>query len=169
VICTFFGHRDCPLAVEHELRRVLWNLVEQGGADEFMVGTHGNFDRMVLGQLRKLKEAFPHIHYDVVLAYMPQHGLPDRYENTIYPEGMECVPRKFAILKRNQWMVERCDMVVSYVLYSGGGAAQFVRLAEKKGKRIINLAKKGKNKSLCAVRRGSCLIKISWWAGWQLR
>lgn len=144
MVCAFFGHRDCPYSIESALFDVLCCLVEQHGVNEFLVGNHGNFDRIVLSQLRKLKEKYPHICYCVVLAYLPIDKQEERYENTIYPEGMESVPPRFAIVRRNRWIVEQCDIVVSYILYSGGGAAQFVRLAEKKGKYIINLANMGK-------------------------
>lgn len=55
-------------------------------------------------------------------------------------EGLENAPRKFAISKRNRWLIEHCDTVIAYVKYSTGGAAQFKELAEKKQKWIINIA-----------------------------
>ena len=41
--------------------------------------------------------------------------------------------------KRNAWMINESDFVVTYVRYSTGGAAHFKELAEKKGKIVINL------------------------------
>ena len=140
MVCTFFGHRDSPNNMEQELYCVLRKLVERCGVDEFLVGNHGNYDRMVLSVLKRLKEEYSHICYAAVLAYLPPGRQEHQYESSIYPEGVECVPRRFAIVKRNRWMVEQCDIVVSYILRSGGGAAQFVRMAERQGKRIINLA-----------------------------
>ena len=34
---------------------------------------------------------------------------------TIYPEGLEYTPRRFAISKRTQWMVQQSDYVIAYV------------------------------------------------------
>ena len=40
---------------------------------------------------------------------------------------------------RNRWMLERSDIVVTYVR-SPGGAAKFKALAERKGKHVIEVA-----------------------------
>ena len=60
--------------------------------------------------------------------------------NTIYPDGLEKTPSKYAIPKRNEWMIDKSDYVVTYVKYIVGGAAQFKELAERKGKTIISIA-----------------------------
>lgn len=61
------------------------------------------------------------------------------YKNTIIPEEIENVPKRFAISHRNRWMVNKSDYVVSFVTHSFGGAAQFVEYAKKKNKIVINL------------------------------
>ena len=137
---TFFGHRTAPDSIKPKLIGVIEELIEHSGANVFYVGHQGNFDRIVLSALKEIKTRYPHIDYAVVLAHMPtERNELDDFE-TVYPEGLERTPRKFAIFKRNLWITDRCDTVVSYVLGPGGGAAKFVELAEKKGKRIINLA-----------------------------
>ena len=69
--CTFFGNRDTPREMEGELIRVLLELIEKYAVDTFYVGNQGNFDYMVIQQLRRLKMRYTHIRYAVVLAYMP--------------------------------------------------------------------------------------------------
>lgn len=51
--------------------------------------------------------------------------------------GHRDTPPKFAISKRNRWMIEHSDIVVTYVKYHFGGAAQWKVLAEKKGKKSL--------------------------------
>ena len=90
-----------------------------------------------------MKIQYPHIRYYVVLAYLPGEKAHDKYadlSDTLYPHGLETVPLKYAISKRNTWMVDHADFVVTYVKCSAGGAAQFKRMAEKKGKAVFNLA-----------------------------
>lgn len=140
--CTFFGHRDTPESVRPALRKVLTELIEKRGADEFYVGSQGRFDAMVRGELKKLKDSHPQIRYAVVLAYMPgEKTLWDPLEGveTVYPAGLESTPQKFAIDKRNRIMVDWSDIVVTYVRYSWGGAAKFKSLAQRKGKEVIEL------------------------------
>lgn len=141
MICTFFGHRDVPAELENKLFYVLKDLIENKGVDMFYVGNHGGFDIMVRKNLRKLSDIYPNIKYYVVLAYMPTKtdGYED-YSDTIYPDGVENIPPKFAVIKRNEWMIKRSDCVVTYVKNEFGGAAKFKSLANKWGKKIYELS-----------------------------
>lgn len=144
MVCCFFGHNSTPVKVESILRAEIIKLVNSNRNIQFYVGNSGNFDSIVYNTLRKLKQQYPHICYSVVLAYMPKKtdgfNSDKTYENTIYPDGLESVPKRFAISVRNKWMIERADMVICYKTHNGGGAAQFISMAEKKGKTIVNLA-----------------------------
>lgn len=136
---TFFGHKDTPKEIEPTLRATLIDLIENHGATEFYVGNNGNFDTMVRRQLENLSQTYP-ITYNVVLAYLPtKKSEYDDYTNTIYPEGLETAPKRFAISWRNKWMIEQSDVVVTYVTHTYGGAAQFKALAERQGKTLIEL------------------------------
>lgn len=137
MICTFFGHRNTPAITEKLLCELLTELIEHQGADEFYVGNQGNFDTMVRRQLEKLSKAY-NINYSVVLAYLPDKN-SDPIPCSVYPEGIETVPRKFAIHYRNKWMLNKADTVICYVSQPSSGAGQFVELAEKQGKRIFYL------------------------------
>ena len=135
--CTFFGHRDTPKEIEPALRLTLIDLIENKNATVFYVGNHGNFDAMVRCQLEDLLKTYP-IKYYVVLAYMPgKNTEPD--EHSILPEGIETVPRRFAISYRNKWMIKKSDIVVTYVTRKWGGASQFADTAKAANKVVINI------------------------------
>ena len=137
---TFFGHKDTPKNTEPTLQTTLVDLIENHDATEFYVGNNGNFDTMVRRKLEALSQTYP-ITYSVVLAYLPtEKNKYDNLTNTIYPEGIETVPKRFAISYRNKWMVEQSDVVVTYVTHSFGGAAQFKAMAERQGKTVIELS-----------------------------
>ena len=136
--CTFFGHRDTPKETEPALQLTLIDLIENKNATVFYVGNHGNFDAMVRRQLEDLSKTYP-IKYYVVLAYMPgKNDNPD--EHSILPEGIEAVPRRFAINYRNKWMLNKSDTVVTYVTRPIGGAWEFKKLAENKQKTVLCLS-----------------------------
>ena len=142
MVCTFFGHRQVPEQIEESLRKVLVALIEQEHIYKFYVGNQGGFDRTVLYVLRLLKKQYPQIEFSVVLAYMPDKNSINRLEDfseTIFHEGQELTPLKFAISKRNIWLIEHSDVVITYVKHTWGGAAKFKALSEKRGKRVINL------------------------------
>ena len=137
---TFFGHKDTPKEIEPTLRSTLIDLIENKNVTAFYVGNNGNFDTMVRRQLEDLSRIYP-ITYSVVLAYLPtEKNKYDNLTNTIYPEGLETVPKRFAISWRNKWMIQQSDIVVTYVTRDFGGAAQFKVLAERQCKIVIELS-----------------------------
>lgn len=139
MVCTFFGHKDTPKEIEPTLRSTLIDLIENKNVNAFYVGNNGNFDTVVRHQLEDLSHLYP-ITYSVVLAYLPTaKNKYDDSSNTIYPEGLETVPKRFAISWRNKWMIQQSDVVVTYVTHNFGGAWQFERISEKQNKTIIHL------------------------------
>lgn len=138
-VCTFFGHRDCPETIRPELRRALTELIEHHQVDMFYVGNQGGFDRLVRGVLRELAMEYPHICYAVVLAYLP--GENDRQDNsdTMLPEGMELAHPRYASSRRNKWMLNQADYVLTYISHSWGGAARWAEKAQREGKQVYNL------------------------------
>ena len=140
MICTFFGHRDAPDTIRPLLRETLTGLIERQDVRQFYVGNQGRFDALVRSLLASIAQTHQ-IEYDVVLAYYPNKPDP-LFEafDTLLPEGIETVPRRFAIDYRNKWMLEQSDFVVTYVTHSFGGAAKFKELAEKKNKVVIELS-----------------------------
>ena len=96
---------------------------------------------MAKKSLQEIKLHYHNITYTIVLAYLPtkQDGYTN-YSNTIYPDGLEKTPPRFAICKRNKWMIEQSDIVITYVNHEYGGAAKYKKIAERKGKEVIELA-----------------------------
>ena len=138
--CCFFGHREVKHNIRDKLTVVIEKLITEENVTEFYVGNQGQFDSMVYSVLKELKANYPHIRYTVVLAYMPDEHIKEVYgENTLFPDGMESVPKKFAISKRNDWMIQQSRFAVCYVHKITGGAAKFREKAEKKELRIIEV------------------------------
>lgn len=141
MVCTFFGHQDAPRTILLELEKTIEYLIAEKQVKIFYVGNHGNFDAMVKITLIKMKKKYPYILTFVVLAYLPNTRTQEIFDiDTIYPEGLETVPPRFAIDKRNRWMIKQADYAVTYVKYSVGGASKYKTVAEKAGKTVIELA-----------------------------
>ena len=138
-VCTFFGHRDCPETVKPKLKAVLEELVVCHGVDTFYVGHQGRFDAMAHRTLQELKSRYPHIRVTVVLAYMPTDNTTD-YVDTVFPEGLEITPPRYAIVRRNNWMLRQSDCVVAYITHAFGGAYRCVEQAVRQRKIVISLA-----------------------------
>lgn len=138
-VCTFFGHSECYGLDRAALFQAIAGLVDCG-ADTFYVGNQGQFDCMIHGCLKQLRAVYPHIWFSVVLAYLPTgKSWYDDFTDTIYPEGLEEVPPKFAIEWRNRWMLAASDYCLCYINHTWGGAYKFARQAKRRGLTVINL------------------------------
>ena len=134
---TFCGHKD---TYDNGLIRTwLAETVEgliQRGADLFYLGGYGGFDRLAASAVWEQKRKYPKIQSVLVLPYLDRKMDETGYDGTTYPP-LETVPRRFAILKRNEWMVRESDVLVAYVLYGWGGAAKTLDYANRRKKEII--------------------------------
>ncbi len=132
---TFCGHSKLnrPDGISKWLDIILPSLIE-GGAATFYLGGYGDFDGLAAAAVRKQKESYPHI--ELVLAYLDREIDASRYDSTTYPP-LEKVPRRYAILRRNEWTVCESDVVISGVLHSWGGAARTLEFAQRKKKVVL--------------------------------
>ncbi len=137
MIVTFCGHRDVfdPEAVGAWLNETAEELIREG-ADCFYLGGYGQFDTLAAAVVRKQKERHPQIRSVLVLPYLDRTFDAADYDETIYPP-LENVPRRYAITRRNEYMVDRADVIVAYVIHSFGGAYKTLCYAQRKKKRII--------------------------------
>lgn len=133
---TFCGHSE--VYQSDIVRRWLISEVEaaiQDGAETFLLGGYGAFDTMAAGVVWEAKRLHPNIESVLVLPYLDKKVDASQYDYTSYPP-LEKVPRRFAIVKRNQWCVDQSDRLIAYVTHDWGGAASTLAYALRKGKDI---------------------------------
>lgn len=139
--CTFFGHRDCPNSIREKLIKEIERLICDQQVDTFYVGTQGGFDHMAYSALKKLRNMYSNIKVYRVLAYMPQNDAVSKDngdgEDTILPEGIERVHPRYAIVWRNNWMIDRSEYIIAYITHPTGGAYHVVERAKKKDRTVI--------------------------------
>lgn len=135
--CCFFGYSNCPFGIRPKIKSEVEKMMEEPGKVKFYVGNHGQFDGMVRGIMKELISERKNVAYSVVLAYIPgqkyEFDLPDQYADTIYPDGLENVPQRFAICKRNDWMIDNSDAVICYVVNHFGGRTHTRKKPDGKG------------------------------------
>lgn len=134
---TFCGNRFVYSDIKEALNDTVEKLIKEG-ADEFLLGGYGEFDKLAAITVKNMKKKYAHIRSVIVIPYLNKYYNNDLYEVSLYPE-LENVHPKGAIIKRNQYMVDASDVVVAYVKYKNGGAAKTLKYAEKKNKRIIDI------------------------------
>lgn len=136
---TFCGHSKIKydLNTEQKLLYIIENLILKD-ATEFLFGGYGNFDILCAKVVKELKDKYPYIKSTLVIAYLNRKYDSSLYDDTVYPP-IENTPLRFAILKRNQWMVQNSQILIAYVQNDWGGAAKTLLYAKKNKKKVINL------------------------------
>ncbi len=138
--CTFIGHRDCPDEIEEKLYETVECLIIKNGVKNFYVGTQGKFDYIVYRVLADLKSKY-NIEIYVVLAYLDEKKKYYNEKFTVFPEILETIPKRYAIIKRNKYMINKSQFLVSYVNNSFTNAYIFMKGAIDKNLKIINIGK----------------------------
>ena len=138
----FCGYSKLSLKKENTLFPIICTEAERlinNGADTFLLGGYGNFDYLCAQAVKKLKDKYPHITSILVIPYLNRTYNDELYDLTEYPP-LERVPPRFAISKRNEYMVQKADVVIAYVKYDFGGASTTLNYAIRKKKEIILLS-----------------------------
>ena len=146
MIVTFCGHRDFieTAEAENQLTMFLEKYARENVRLVCYNGGYGNFDYFAAKCVQRMQEQYSNIRNCLVLPYIDQPFLErieifkNHFDETIYPP-LESVPRKYAIIRRNEWMVDSADIVIAYVTYSWGGAARTLEYARRKKKNIIQI------------------------------
>lgn len=145
--CFFIGHREADEKLLSKLKDTVERLITEEDVAYFYVGGYGGFDRISAYTVIRAKQRYPHISLMLVLPYHPAERpveTPDGYDGTYYPEGMEDVPKRYAIVRVNKIMVNVSDWLVCYVRHGASNSRNLLEYAkrrEKKGEiQIENLA-----------------------------
>ena len=116
-----FGHGDAPGSIMPKIMEAIEAQYRNNGVLVFYVGNRGNFDRMAAAAVKQMKQRIPEISLILVLAYHPGEravDLTDGFDGSYYPP-LENVPRRYAIVKANQHMIDTADSVICYVNHVG--------------------------------------------------
>ncbi|GLB30959.1 hypothetical protein LAD12857_28820 [Lacrimispora amygdalina] len=140
--CSFFAHRDARETIAENLYQAIVKTIVEDDVSIFYADNNGAFDRLARLSVIRAKKDFPHIKIYLVFAYLPtikDTFLEEKYDGTVYPEGLESFPKRFAISHRNKGLVRQSDVVIGYVKTSYGGAYEALHYAKNQKKKVINL------------------------------
>ncbi len=143
---AFIGHRKIygQYDLEDRLEEIIRKKLQSYEYVELYVGRHGDFDISVASATKRAQAALGH-HNSCLILVQPYPMKDDIYhekfyDEVVYPISSQTHP-KAAITKRNQRMIDKADLLVSYVLHdTNGGAMTTLKYAKKQGISIINLA-----------------------------
>ena len=149
--CFFIGHREAGGDVFPALSEAVEHHITEHGVTDFYVG----FDGLAAQAVKEARERHPEIRLTLVLPYHPAIrpiNTPKGFDGTFYPWEEERIPKRLAIIKTNQRMVDTCDYLITYAYHFLGGTGQTVEYARKREKRglihVENLAEKFRETAL---------------------
>lgn len=140
--CFFIGHREADERLLPTLINTIERLVVSEGVTCFYVGGYGGFDHIAASALKRVKQRYPEIILMMVLPYHPAERpveTPYGFDGTYYPEGMETVPRRFAIVQANKRMVESVDWLIAYVRHGASNSCKILEYAQRRGLPCVNI------------------------------
>ena len=144
--CFFIGHREADERLLPRLELVIDRLIQEENVRYFYVGGYGGFDRIAAAAVKQVKQKYPDITLMLVLPYHPAEkavSTPYGFDGTYHPEGLENTPRRYAIVRTNQIMVDTSDWLVCFVRHGASNSRNLLeyaqRQAQKKFIQITNI------------------------------
>ena len=136
--CFFIGHREASSEILPALAEAIELHIAKYGVTEFIVGNYGGFDHMAAKAVIAARKQHPGISLSMLIPYHPAERpieLPQGFNNTFYPPGMEKVPRRLAIVRANRYMVDHVDYLIAYAWHPASNArdlVEYVRIKEQR-------------------------------------
>lgn len=144
--CCGFGHREIFEDISEKVYLAVEAAIDKG-CDIFHTGDMGEFDRLFSSAVRKAKNRYPQIKLICVKPYFTNDINANReyynyyFDDVIIPDELADVHYKAAIKARNNWMIDKSNIVIVYSIRKYGGAYNANLYAEKKSKHIIYINK----------------------------
>lgn len=145
--CFFIGHREADEGLLPVLIDTIHRLISEENVRFFYVGGYGGFDSVAGLAVKEVKKQHDEITLNLVLPYHPSERpvvTPPGYDGTYYPEGLENVPKQYAIVRANRLMVDTSDWLIAYVRHGASNARNLLEYAQRREKkgliRVVNVA-----------------------------
>ena len=144
--CFFVGHREANERLLPRLELEIDRLIQEDNVRYFYVGGYGGFDRIAATAVKRATQKYPDITLMLVLPYHPAERAvptPDGFDGTYYPEGLENTPRRYAIVRTNQIMVDTSNWLVCYVQHGASNSWNLLEYAQRREEKgliqVINI------------------------------
>lgn len=150
MIITFCGHRNLTEREEVtanltlNINQLFLKAQKEQTALSFYCGGYGEFDKLSEKIVEEVRKTFPAVVCKKVFvtpyinpSYLKcSREAEGKFDEVVYPP-IDNVPYKFAIIRRNEWMIDKADLVIAYVRFSFGGASRSLSYAIRRKKKII--------------------------------
>ena len=135
--CFFIGHREAGTEILPALEEAIEKHISEYGVTEFIVGHYGGFDCLAARAVISAKKCHPEVRLLMLIPYHPAERpieTPSGFDGTFYPPGMESVPRRFAIVRANRYVIDHTDYLLAYVWHTASNAKALLEYALRLGR-----------------------------------
>ena len=133
--CFFIGHREASSELLPLLNEAIEAHITRYGVTNFIIGHYGGFDQLAAKAVIAAKKCHPEITLSLLLPYHPAERsikLPAGFDDMIYPDGLENVPQRYAIVRANQSVIKHVNYLIAYVWHPASNARNLLEYAEKR-------------------------------------
>lgn len=120
-------------------------LITENGVNEFWMGNYGSFDSISASTVYDLKNKYNDIKLCLVIPYLTKkitdyRELYTKFDEIIMADIPQNTPKRFYIVKCNEYMINKSDYLIAFVNHGWGGAARTFNYAlKKKNKQKIEI------------------------------
>ena len=102
--CYFIGHRDAPESIYNRLLQAVERHISEYSVTDFVVGRYGNFDHLAARAVIEAKQRHSDVMLTLLMSYYHAGAepLPDGFDGSLFPDSLETVPKRAAILRALQ-------------------------------------------------------------------
>ena len=144
--CCFAGHSDIhDETIKEKIYIEAERLYREQGVKAFWVGDYGAFDRYSASVIEKLKKKYPDITLELVIPYLTKRIICNKehyhyFNNIIIADIPQNTLPRVKIIKANEYMVNKCEYLISFIEHTWGGAYKTYMYANrKKHIEVINI------------------------------
>ncbi len=139
--CCFVGHSEIygnRDLIYDMIRNKSEELIIKKGVKEFWTGNYGEFDHIAASAVRNLKKTYLDISIILIIPYLTdeinkyKEQYNKDYDMIIISDIPEKTPKKYHIIKTNEYMVDNSDYLICFINHNWGGAVKTLEYAEKK-------------------------------------
>ena len=92
----------------------------------------------VLAEIAKTRND---IEYSIVLSFLAERALGGEQSATVFPEQLDKVPPKFAVSRRNAWLIKNSSFIIAYSKRAFSNTAATLEKALRQGIEVINISR----------------------------
>ena len=147
--CCFCGHSNIwDSGVKDRIKNIAEDLIVHHHIKEFWVGNYGSSDSYASSVIKELKKKYTHIELDLIIPYITnpineyKEEYYKNYDNILIADIPENTPKRFHIIKANEYMVNNSAYLICYIEWSWGGEIRTFEYAKRRNLQIFNVAEK---------------------------